>query len=197
MKPGIISEWDYEEYIDRAYGRGADLRETKLWKPTYERGFVCPDDSGGWLAFAYDGKRYRFLGTYGFDDVFEPEEEDPYEKRDRMLAEADRASGPDGIDILRELYLDPDFRSETTPIGLRIAEDPDCIRWIKDYWAYVQWNEHGNEASLSEIGFDGLVQDILDPAYATEYLLCNFPFSTKREMNLADRLKVLNRRYSG
>lgn len=45
MKPGIISEWDYEEYIDRAYGRGADLRETKLWKPTYDTDSWEPTDS--------------------------------------------------------------------------------------------------------------------------------------------------------
>lgn len=171
MRPGMISEWDYEEYIDRAYGRGADLRETKLWKPGYERGFVCPDDNGMWLAFAYDGRRHRFLGTYGFDDVFGPEEEDACDRRERMLAEADGAPGSDGIDILREIYLDPDFRRETTPTGLRIAADPECIRWIKDFWAYVQWNERGNEASLSEIGFGGFVRDILGPTDATEYLL--------------------------
>ena len=196
MKAGMISESIYEKYIDRAYGRGEDLRETKLWRPQYERGFVCPDERGGWLAFAYDGKRYRFLGTYGSDDVFEEEEEDPGDRLERMLSEADRASASAGIDILREIYLDPDLGQSTTSVGLRIAADPECIRWMKDYWNYVKWNEHGNEASLSEIGFEGFVQDILDPSYVTEYLLNDFPFSSKRAIDLADRLKVLNRRYS-
>jgi hypothetical protein len=198
MKPGIISEWDYEEYIDRAYGRGADLRETKLWKPAYERGFVCPDDNGGWLAFAYDGRRYRFLGTYGFDDVFEAEKEDPYEKRERLLLEADTSSVPKGIDILRRLYTDPDFRQEATSVGLKIAQDDECIVWICDYWDYVKWNEHGNECALSEAGFGSFVEDILDPHYALEYLM---PEGREKagteEKLLADRLMVLHRRYSG
>ena len=42
-KGQIIPEAMYEEFIDRSYGTGHNLKETRLWKDTYERGFVCPD----------------------------------------------------------------------------------------------------------------------------------------------------------
>ncbi len=199
MRPGIISEWDYEDYIDRAYGRGADLRETKIWKDSYERGFVCPDGNGDWLAFAYDGKRHRFLGTYGFDDVFgedtNGEEEDWYDYRERMYAMADRTTSADAIGILRNLYTDPRNTGKTAA-GMRIANDSECLQLMADYWSYVRWNEHGNECSLSEIGFEGFVTDILDPGYALNYLMPEGPENAgDREKELAGRLKALHWKY--
>ena len=67
-----ISEWMYEDFIDIAYGRGENLKDTKLWKDSYRYGFVCPDEEGNWIGFAFDGSRYWFLGTHSEDEVFYP-----------------------------------------------------------------------------------------------------------------------------
>lgn len=193
---GTVSEWVYEEYIDRAYGRGEDLRNTVLWKDSYERGFVCPDEEGGWLAFAYDGRDHFFLGRFG-NEIFPPEEEDIYDREERILGEADRASPEKAIAILRDLYLDPDFRDETTPEGIAIANDPECVKWISDYWAYICWNEHGNQCLPSEVRFGGFVEDILDPSNALEYLMPDGEdYSVPKAVSLAGTLKKLHRRYA-
>ena len=189
-RPGPIPEELYEDFIDIAYGRGADLRETRLWKDSYARGFVCPDGYGQWLAFAYDGKHHLFLGTYVFEAVFEPEEEDWYVYRDRRMSEADRAPTDEAIRILRDLYLDERNGKERTPKGVRIAGDPECLRWMADYWSFTRWNEHGNEPCFEEIdGFQGLVDCITQPQSLLDYLV------DSGEKELAERLYGLSRRY--
>ena len=189
LKAGEIDEWTYEDFIDYAYGRGDNLKNTKLWKKTYQFGFVCPDEEGGWLAFAYDGQKYLFLGTFSFDEVFEPEEEDWYDYRFRMMRKADRSDTPEAIGILRDLYLD-DRNTDRTPKGVRIAGDPDCISWMIAYWSFTRWNNHGNEPSFDEIdGFQGLVDCITQPESLLDYLV------DSGERELADRLYGLHRRY--
>lgn len=195
VRPGFIPEDLYEDFIDIAYGRGEDLRETLLWKDSYERGFVCPDGNKLWLAFAYDGKRHLFLGTYAFEAVFPPEEEDWYDYRERRMSEADRLPSSEAVDILRSLYLDerngrPDSRL------VRMANDPACLKWFSDYWAYVRWCEHGNECSLSEVGFEGFADCILDPGPYLEYLLPEGDETDEGKI-LAEELKLLHRRYCG
>jgi len=192
-KGQIIPEAMYEEFIDRAYGTGHNLKETRLWKDTYERGFVCPDENGGWDAFAYDGRNHRFLGTFSDDEAFSHEEEDWEDYRDRMLSEADRKPSNEAIEILRALYADPRSKAEWSEDGMRMANDPDCLRWFSDYWSYVRWNEHGNECSLSEVGFNGFVETILHPEDFRGYLLEG---GDDNGRDLADRLEGLNRKYS-
>ena len=145
------------------------------------------------MAFAYDGRNYRFLGTFD-SSIFPEEEEDWYDYQDRMFSEADRSPAPQAIEILRLLYLDENNRSEQTPVGLRIAEDDECRVWMSDYWDYVRWCEHGNECSLSEVRFEGLVNDILDPTYVLEYL--SNDEDSREARGLEKVLRKLNRRYS-
>ena len=194
FRPGqIISEWMYEDFIDIAYGRGANLRDTNLWKDSYRYGFVCPDGDGKWLAFVNDGKNYRFLGTFG-DSIFPPEEEGWYDHEARLFTEADRSPSDKAIDILRRLYLDANNWQEQTAAGLLIAKDPECLQYMADYWSYVRWCEHGNECSLSEVRFEGFVNDILDPQYVLEYLSNDEDGEEARR--LEKELKRLNKRYS-
>jgi hypothetical protein len=194
-RPGFIPEAVYEDYIDIAYGRGEDLRNTLLWKDSYERGFVCPDGYGKWLAFAYDGKRHLFLGTFPEEKVFPHEEEDWYDYRERMFAEADRKPSPQAVDILRSLYLDG-RNGRPDPRLVSMAKDPACLKWFSDYWDYVRWNEHGNECSLSEVGFEGFADCILDPEPYLEYLLPEGDETDDGKI-LAEKLKLLHRRYAG
>ena len=187
-RPGEIDEMLYEDFIDIAYGIGDDLRNTKLWRPEYRYGFVCPDEEGGWCAFAYDGSRHLFLGTFATEQVFGPEEEDWYDYRERMYSEADRAPSSEAIEILRKLYLDPRNKVEWSDVGQRIANDGECIRFLTDYWDYVRWCEHGNECSLSEIEFSGFIDSILEPEYVLDYL---------QDDDLKKRLRKLHRKYAG
>ena len=78
----------------------------------------------------------------------------------------------------------------------RIADDPQCMEWFIDYWKYVHWNERGNECSLSEVGFGGFVDIILNPNYVMEYLLPE-GCETRDGDILASRLRMLNQRYTG
>ena len=110
-----------------------------------------------------------------------------------MLSEADRKPSNEAIDILRALYVNPRSKSEWTDEGLSIANDPECLRWFSDYWSYVRWNEHGNECSLSEVGFGGFVDTILHPEDFRGYMLEG---DDDRGRELADRLEGLNRKYS-
>ena len=82
---------------------------------------------------------------------------------DAMLSAADGANVAAGVEILREVYLE-DTRGGD-PVGLRIANDNDAVRFFIDYWSYVRWNERGNECLLSEVLFDGFVDMVLHPDY--------------------------------
>ena len=79
-----------------------------------------------------------------------------------LLELADRSAPDVGIGILRDLYLGDPWG--TTAAGRAIADDPEAIGFLVDYWRYVKWNEHGNEASLSEVGFEDLADMIIHPA---------------------------------
>ena len=190
-----IPEDVYEDFIDIAYGRGENLKDTKLWKDSYRFGFVCPDGNGKWLGFANDGERYLFLGTYSDEDVFQPEEEGWYELQERLMEDIDSKPSSEAVDILRRIYLDPRCRTDWTEEGLRMADDPECMKWFSDYWDYVRWCEHGNECSLSEVQFKGFVETVMDPEYVLEYLLPEGD-ETDTGRELAERLRKLNKRYA-
>lgn len=191
--PGVvIPEEMYEDFIDTAYGRGMNLRDTMIWSDRYERGFAVPDGKGAWEAFAFDGRRHRYLGRFGREQLVSDEqdwEDHVYE----MLLKADVSLPREAIPILRDLYLDPRSGNRPTEAERRIASDADCIRWFIDYWTFVRWNERGNECSVSEVGFDGFVDMILHPKDVSDYLSAN-DCLTARE--LMDHLSRLNRRHS-
>lgn len=191
--PGVvIPEELYEDWIDRAYGTGRNLKDTTLWKRTYQYGFIAPDGDGGWFAFANDGRRCLYLGS--FDDRIIPDEEDWEDYRTEKLMEADVSKPREAIWILRNLYLDQNSKDEWTEKGLRIASDKECLDWFVDYWTFVRWNERGNQCSVLEIGFTGFIDTILDPGQVSEYLL---DAGCDRAVDLDTRLSVLARRYAG
>ncbi len=196
FKPGPIPEDVYEDFIDIAYGRGDNLKVTKLWKRSYVRGFVCPDGYNKWMAFAYDGRRYLFLGTFSYDEVFAPEEEDWNAYQEWMLSNADRSPSTEAVNVIRALYLDDHNRDIRRPIGEKIFNDQGCLTWFAKYWDYVRWNEHGNECSLSEVGFDGFIDTFLNPDPYIEYLLPPGD-EDERGKELAAGLMKIHRRLVG
>lgn len=190
--PGVaIPEDLYEEYIDRAYGRGMSLRDTLIWNDRYERGFVTPDWEGGWYAFAYDGRKHYYLGQFGSEQLI-PDEDSWEDHEYEMLLKADTSVPKEAIGILKDLYLDGRSDSRPSRTDLAIAGDEECIRWFIDYWTFVRWNEHGNQCSVSEIGFDGFIGMILRPAPVSEYLK-EADCDTARELDR--RLAKLHRKY--
>ena len=53
----------------------------------------------------------------------------------------------------------------------KVINDDDAVRWMKDFWAYVQWSEHGNECMMEEVGgIRGFVDAFVRPVPAIEYL---------------------------
>ena len=53
----------------------------------------------------------------------------------------------------------------------KVIYNDDAVRWMKDFWAYTQWNEHGNQCSMDEIGgIRGFVDAFVRPIPAIEYL---------------------------
>jgi hypothetical protein len=92
-----------------------------------------------------------------------PEEEEPLEEWE-LLEIADRSSPEVGIGILKDIYLK--YPWNTTAAGRAVANDPEALRFLASYWRYLQWNEHGNEAALSEVEFEGVADIILRPAYS-------------------------------
>lgn len=189
--PGVvIPEELYEEYIDRAYGRGMNLRDTMIWNDRYIRGFALPDDNCGWLAFAYDGKLYTYLGCFDKEqlDPDTPEEDKEYE----LILKANASPPEVSIPILRDLYLCSG--EKISSVESAISHDDDCINWFIDYWNFVKWYERGNECMISEVGFEGFIETILDPEDVSSYLKdadCN------NAIELDKRLSKLHKRYSG
>ena len=184
-----IPESVYEDFIDFAYGRGDDLRDTLLWEDAYERGFTCPDGSGGIYAFAVKRGTTYYLGRFGADEVYGPPSWD--EMKEELLNRADRSDPATGIAILRNIYLHPGETSSA--VGRTMADDTEAMGFFADYWDYVTWNEHGNEPALSEVGFEGFVEMILDPEHFLEYLAAD---SSKRSRTLSDRLVRLHGKYT-
>lgn len=184
-----IPESVYEQFIDFAYGRGDDLRDTLLWDSSYERGFTCPDGTGGLYAFAVKKGTCYYLGRFGPGDVYGPPSWDGL--KEELLDRADRSDSFTGISLLRDLYLHYPLMG-CTDVGMALAGDPEAMRFFADYWDYVRWNEHGNEPALSEVGFGGFVEMILDPGHFLEYL-SNDP--SNRSRTLSDELVRLHAKY--
>ena len=167
---GKISEWVYEDFIDEAnYCGGENLKNTLLWEATYERGFVCKYE-GYWLAFAYWLGDPYYLGAFEYDEVFKPEESPYHEYYHEVMSSIDNRPVPEAIELLAKVYLDPRAKNRTTKAQKKMAEDKEAKKWLADYWEYVCWNEHGNQASLEEVQWYGMVDTILDPEYVHEYL---------------------------
>jgi hypothetical protein len=83
-----IPESVYEEFIDFAYGRGDDLRDTLLWDSSYERGFTCPDGYGNIYALAVKRGTAYYLGRFDAGEVYGPlsrdgMKEDPLNRENR------------------------------------------------------------------------------------------------------------------
>lgn len=171
------------------YRRGFDLEDTALWKKSYVGGYVYPNPSGEWDAYADDGKKLKFIGTFPAIQVFKTAD-DWYDFYDMMLLCADIKPTAESIDILRCVYMDP--RNDTTfPFGVAVAIDPVCTEWFVDYWDFIRFNEHGNEASFFDLGgFKAFVDTIHYPAQTLEYLY------DAGEDELAERLIEISRRYA-
>lgn len=141
---------------------GFDLKETKLWDRSYKQGFVSPDISGKWRAFALIDGQYEELGLFPAEDVFTEDDWDDF--RDMMYSCADICSSSyETIMILCCLYMDP--RNDTrSPLGVRLVRDADFVEWAIDYWSFIKWNEHGNQPSVSDFdGWDGFVGAVQYP----------------------------------
>ncbi len=80
----------------------------------------------------------------------------------------------EAVGILRTIALDGEIGTKD-PFVRKIAEDDGAVGWLADYWNFVMWNEHGNEPSLSEIGFSGLADVFRDPEYAYGYIIGEDP----------------------
>ena len=171
------------------YKRGFDLKDTALWKRSYVGGYVYPNVSGEWDAYADDGKKMNFLGSFPAIQVFKTAD-DGYDFSDMMLSCADIKPTAESIDILRCVYMDP-RNDVTSPFGVAVAIDPVCTEWFVDYWDFIRYNERANTPSFFDIkGFHGLADIIRYPAETVEYLY------RYDEEQLAKRLIEISRRYA-
>ena len=171
------------------YKRGFDLKDTALWKRSYVGGYVYPNVSGEWDAYADDGKKMQYIGSYPATQIFQ-KADDWYDFCDMMLSCADIKPTAESIDILRCVYMDP-RNDATSPFGVAVAIDPVCTEFFVDYWDFIRFNEHGNEASFNDIGgFKGLSDIIRYPAETLDYLY------DAGEDELAKRLIEISRRYA-
>ena len=76
---------------------------------------------------------------------------------------------PSPMSVVREIAIKED------PVIERFARDQRIFGWICDYWADVQFTEHGNECSYQELAEDGGFRDIVnqivyDPESLVEYI---------------------------
>ena len=157
-----------------------------VYGDTYAQGFAKFTDRG-WDVYVQEGKNFLYLGRFG-NGILRDVNDDWYFYREKRMTDADSLPSKEAIGLLRDIYVDPDNREEWSEIGLTIAADKECLDYFADYWSYLRWNEHGNECSLAEVGFGGLVNDIIDPWYVLDYL--------GEEEGLKDRLVELHMRYS-
>lgn len=195
--PGPISEWVYEDFIDVAYGRGGSLKDTAFyWNDEYVRGFWTPSEDGDYIAFAVDrNDRCHYLGRFTADELFGTEEPDWEDVKWDLYDDADRLNDCRGIAILRDIYFDPREAGNRTPEVDKIAMDDECIRWYCDYWDFVTWNEHGNEANLTECStMPDIANAIHEPEYILEYLDPDGNFTRDDDPELYDRMKRLAER---
>lgn len=91
-----------------------------------------------------------------------------------------------------------DYLMEHDGIGAQIANDVSAVGFFMDYWAYVRWNEHGNEAVLGdEVTFGDFVDMVLCPESSYEYLMPDgYDCADEREKELAQRLETLSKKYA-
>ena len=96
------------------------------------------------------------------------------------------------IEILRQLYLIP---GNPSAVGKEIANDPQCIEWICDYWNYVKMVDP--DFHLECVRFDDFVEGIRTwPQQVIDELMPMGPeYASRIEIDLADRLRRLNRIY--
>ncbi len=96
-----------------------------------------------------------------------------------------------------------DFVLETNPEAGLALRDPEVWAWICDYYAYVAWNEHGNEPSLYEDAENGYILYAISDLTAayddsfTEYLTDQGDFEgmNDRQWDLLKRRQQIQRRY--
>lgn len=169
--------------------KGFDLESTALWRESYVDGYVYPNPSGEWDAYADDGKKMKFIGSYPATAIFQ-KASDWYDFYDMILAVAEMKPSAESIDILRCLYMDP-RNDPPSPLGVAVTSDPECREWFVDYWNFVRYNERNNVASFFDIdGFKGFVDIIRYPAQTLDYLY------DAGEDGLAERLTDISKRYA-
>lgn len=85
-------------------------------------------------------------------------------------------------------------------MGMRIAQDEEAMRFFVDYWDYVRWNEHGNEATLGDdVTFYDFVDMIAFPKETgtIDYLMPDgYAHADERAIGLAQRLGNLFKKYA-
>lgn len=126
------------------------------------------------------------------------DDDDEYDRRmeaiDEAYREADRSSHP--ISILLDCY---NKYEEHDPIADAVANDDEALAWLGDYWAYVKYNEHGNEASMEEVGgFKGFANTFYNADQYIEYLMYDdYENIDDTARDLVDRLRTIAQRYGG
>lgn len=112
------------------------------------------------------------------------------------LAEQALANGEDGFLIVKLLFIlqaTPDELELFAPI-LKSAEFSD---WLNYMQKYVHWNEHGNEASLSDCSdtdpYGVLLRNIVFPLDTLSYLLSGEP--DEKCIDLARRLVSISQKF--
>ena len=119
--------------------------------------------------------------------------------KDVMLTDADENNSVEGINTLRDIYLNPNEVENTCREGIRIANDMEAMNWIYDFWSYYCWVFDMDAVHLSDIGFEGFVGAIVDPDTVTHILLpegVSISNCPPDAVDLYDRLIRLNRRFT-
>ncbi len=86
------------------------------------------------------------------------------------------------------------------PTADRIADDIDAVDWLRDYWDYTEYLEHGNGAGIGDLdGFADLCRLFTFDAQNTyNYLMYDdYDELDRAEQNLVDRFLILANRYGG
>lgn len=91
-----------------------------------------------------------------------------------------------------------DYLMEHDGIEAQIATDVSAMKFFMDYWTFVRWNEHGNEANLGdEVTFGDFVDMVLCPEPTYDYLMPDgYEWADERERELAQRLETLSKKYA-
>ena len=110
---------------------------------------------------------------------------------------------PDEEDTFDTLEQVRDYTIREHPWTAPYLMDLEVWNWLKDYRAYVCWNEHGNEPSLREIAEDGyFASDVIDlveeiDPYKTRYLTVDGDYGSmgSEEIDLLDRRATIQRKH--